>query len=217
MENIISKAWPHGTKATWKLLVASAFTLATLVLVSYTAFSYSDDVKSMLQFGAQATVNQYASPRQSGVERPDFCNAFNLSSIALSIKTGATEPRNKIPTQLMTFLRCVPDVMLFSDLEQTLGSHELDNVLSHVTKPEVHSNPEFNLYWTQQEYAEDGREVELKVLHNMSMPYEVRINQYEDPTLTETFANPSTVRFDRTGGPRGSQPPGVWTNISSST
>jgi hypothetical protein len=177
MESIVSKAWPHGTKATWKLLVASAFALATLVLVSYTAFSYSDEVKSMWRFGAQVTVNQYASPRQSGVERPDFCNAFDLSNIALSIKTGATEPRNKIPTQLMTFLRCVPEVMLFSDLEQTLGSHDLDNVLSHVTKTEVHSNPEFNLYWKQQEYADDGREVELKVLHNMSMPYEVRINR----------------------------------------
>jgi hypothetical protein len=29
---------------------------------------------------------------------------------------------------------------------------------------------------------------------------EVRIKRYKGPTLTETFANPSTVRFDRHGG-----------------
>ncbi|PKS13162.1 hypothetical protein jhhlp_000505 [Lomentospora prolificans] len=72
------------------------------------------------------------------------------ASIVLIVKTGATESFSKIPTQLQTILRCVPDLLLFSDMEQTIaGAHvrdSLDTVL-----PEVKNHSDFNLYHAQKQ------------------------------------------------------------------
>ncbi|KAK5173843.1 uncharacterized protein LTR77_002524 [Saxophila tyrrhenica] len=114
----------------------------------------------------------YASPRRTERVLPDFCDAFDVSKIAISIKTGATEPRNKIPTQLMTFLRCIPDVMLFSDLEQSIGAHKLEDVLSSFSEASMQNNVDFDLYRKQQEYAKQGRETELGNLGEIPIPYD---------------------------------------------
>ncbi|SPN98442.1 uncharacterized protein DNG_01486 [Cephalotrichum gorgonifer] len=72
------------------------------------------------------------------------------SSIVLIVKTGATEASDKLPTQLQTILRCVPDLLVFSDMEQTFaGLHvrdSLDTILDDVKK-----NPDFDLYRAQKE------------------------------------------------------------------
>ena len=45
------------------------------------------------------------------------CHDFpNMDDITLVMKTGATEAYDKLPTQLLTNLQCVPDFLLFSDL-----------------------------------------------------------------------------------------------------
>jgi hypothetical protein len=71
----------------------------------------------------------------------------------------------------MTFLRCVPDVLAFSDLKGTLGSHKLDNVLSDKTEKSTLGVPDFDLYFKQREYLESGREIELGNLGNIPIPY----------------------------------------------
>ncbi|KAL2105712.1 hypothetical protein VUR80DRAFT_7009 [Thermomyces stellatus] len=71
------------------------------------------------------------------------------SSIVLIVKTGATESFGKIPTQLQTILRCVPD-LIFSDMQQTIAGvlvrDWLDTVLDNVKQ-----SPEFGLYRAQQD------------------------------------------------------------------
>lgn len=45
------------------------------------------------------------------------CDGFpNTDDIMLVMKTGATEAYDKLPTQLLTSLQCMPDFLLFSDL-----------------------------------------------------------------------------------------------------
>lgn len=45
------------------------------------------------------------------------CRGFpDLDDITLVMKTGATEAFDRMPTQLLTSLQCVPDLLLFSDL-----------------------------------------------------------------------------------------------------
>lgn len=45
------------------------------------------------------------------------CARFpNTDGILLVMKTGATEAFDKMPTQLLTSLQCLPDFLLFSDL-----------------------------------------------------------------------------------------------------
>jgi hypothetical protein len=51
----------------------------------------------------------------------DPCEGFpNMNGIQLVMKTGATEAFDKLPTQLLTNLQCVPDFLLFSDLVRIL-------------------------------------------------------------------------------------------------
>ncbi|KAI2463836.1 glycosyltransferase family 31 protein [Annulohypoxylon bovei var. microspora] len=84
------------------------------------------------------------------------CNSFpDTSNILVVIKTGATEAYSRIPIQLVTILRCLPDFLIFSDMEQDIaGNHvydSLDTVLPGVMK----GNPDFNLYRRQKNCAVD--------------------------------------------------------------
>jgi hypothetical protein len=49
--------------------------------------------------------------------------------IVVSVKTGGTEAPLKIPTQMQTTLRCVENILLFSDLEQDIGEYHLRDAL----------------------------------------------------------------------------------------
>lgn len=62
---------------------------------------------------------------QNGTEQavhPQFnfsqpCDGFpSTKDVMVVMKTGATESFEKMPTQLLTGLQCVPDFLLFSDL-----------------------------------------------------------------------------------------------------
>lgn len=153
-----------------------AITIGT-VFVTVSLLAYTASVRLYSPNGgfsngiSKAQDLKYETPESSSRVLPDFCDDFDVSKIAFSIKTGATEPRNKIPTQLMTFFRCVPDVMIFSDLDQTLGSLQYHDVLTGFTKESTKYNPDFRLYWQQREYAEQGRETELLELSKIPIPY----------------------------------------------
>ncbi|KAI1214372.1 glycosyltransferase family 31 protein [Annulohypoxylon truncatum] len=78
------------------------------------------------------------------------CNSFpDTSNILVVIKTGATESYARIPLQLVTTLRCLPDFLIFSDMEQNIAGYHvydsLDTLLPEVTK----GNQDFNLYRRQ--------------------------------------------------------------------
>lgn len=47
----------------------------------------------------------------------DGCNGFpDTSNILLVMKTGATEAFDKLPTHLLTTMRCLKDFLIFSDM-----------------------------------------------------------------------------------------------------
>ena len=113
---------------------------------------------------------KFASPRGSKIGLPSYCDAFDISKITISIKTGATVAFDKVPTQLMTSLRCVTRPMIFSDLNQTLGSHQMHDVLSRVSPAAMKGNSDFDLYFKQQELVAQGREIELNTLSSIPIP-----------------------------------------------
>lgn len=52
------------------------------------------------------------------------CARFpSTDGVLLVMKTGATEAYDRIPTQLLTTLSCLPDFLLFSDLVCKAPSH----------------------------------------------------------------------------------------------
>lgn len=71
-----------------------------------------------------------------------------MHNIVVSVKTGATEAE-KIITQMQTTLRCVKNVLFFSDLEQDIGEYHLHDSLNTILPSVVEDNPDFDFYRKQ--------------------------------------------------------------------
>ncbi|OAQ73253.1 glycosyltransferase family 31 protein [Pochonia chlamydosporia 170] len=80
----------------------------------------------------------------------DECALFpNTSSVQLIMKTGASESYSKIPTQLMTNLKCVPDFLFFSDMAQKIAGYTIHDSLDTVLDEVKEKNKDFELYHRQ--------------------------------------------------------------------
>ncbi|KAJ3490757.1 hypothetical protein NLG97_g5724 [Lecanicillium saksenae] len=80
------------------------------------------------------------------------CQNFpSMDDVMVVMKTGATESFEKMPTQLLTGLQCIPDFLLFSDLEQQIGKYHIYNALDGVEDILTSDRTEFLLYQAQQD------------------------------------------------------------------
>lgn len=84
----------------------------------------------------------------------DVCDAFrvpglNSDNILLIMKTGASEAFARVPTQLMTLLRCLPNFLIFSDMEQDVAGYHIMDSLANVTPSVMEGNSDFDLYRRQ--------------------------------------------------------------------
>jgi len=91
------------------------------------------------------------SPHKVSCDNPPISDR-----IVVVLKTGATEAYAKLPTQLLTGLRCVDHLVIVSDLEQTIGGHHAHDVLINVNASIQGKAPEFKLYRLQKQLSEDG-------------------------------------------------------------
>lgn len=92
-------------------------------------------------------------------QRPGYdpiCDGFpDISGILLVMKTGATESFDKLPTQLITILRCLPDFLLFSDLDQHIAGYHVRDSLETVLSTAKDDNADFDLYRQQKDCVID--------------------------------------------------------------
>lgn len=89
----------------------------------------------------------------------DECANFpNTSSVLTIMKTGASEAYTRIPTQLMTALKCLPDFLLFSDMKQKITGYTIHDSLDTVLDEVKHSNRDFELYLRQKQCPVDQGE-----------------------------------------------------------
>lgn len=106
------------------------------------------------------------------------------------LKTGANEIYEKLPTQLVTSLRCYDDMLIFSDLEQQIGPYHVYDALDNVTESVKRDNPEFDYYRTLREYQKNGQDVstlkggsaawnldKYKFLHMLEKTWRMRPNR----------------------------------------
>lgn len=49
--------------------------------------------------------------------------------VVVSVKTGGTEASLKVPSQMQTTMRCIENILLFSDLEQDIEKYHLHDAL----------------------------------------------------------------------------------------
>jgi hypothetical protein len=79
----------------------------------------------------------------------------------VSMKTGATELFAKLPEQLLTTLRCVPNYMIFSDIEQEIGDYHIYSSLEDVSDKYKYSHRDFDFYRRLLDLAAKGQDLSL--------------------------------------------------------
>ncbi|KAG5929850.1 hypothetical protein E4U42_004370 [Claviceps africana] len=86
----------------------------------------------------------------------DECALFpNTSGVLTVMKTGASEAYSRIPTQLMTTLKCLPEHFIFSDMKQTIAGYAIHDSLDTIRDDIKQSNVDFELYLRQQKCPTD--------------------------------------------------------------
>ncbi|KFH42374.1 hypothetical protein ACRE_069110 [Hapsidospora chrysogenum ATCC 11550] len=93
--------------------------------------------------------DQETSVRLLQADRSECAQFPDTSNILLVMKTGASEAYARVPTQLLTNMRCLPDFLIFSDMEQTIAGHEILDSLDTVLPEAKSGNKDFGLYARQ--------------------------------------------------------------------
>ncbi|KAI1743156.1 glycosyltransferase family 31 protein [Xylaria scruposa] len=89
------------------------------------------------------------------------CPDTSLSKdVLLVVRTGATEVLEKLPVHFSTVLTCVPDYVIYSDLDENLEGHQIFDVLNQTTPNMKMHAPEFWLYNRLQTSGRDGMDYE---------------------------------------------------------
>ncbi|KAG9694991.1 putative plasma membrane ferric-chelate reductase, partial [Aureobasidium melanogenum] len=132
-------------------LPAALAAISTVLLLTYLYFHASLDAGPHL-----LSIKASTQPAQLSQCPP----ASAISNIVLSIKTGATEAFEKLPTQLLTILQCADTLLLFSDLEQDIHSLHIHDVLSRYNPDFLAHHADFELYRKQKEYQAEGRDIQ---------------------------------------------------------
>ncbi len=66
--------------------------------------------------------------------------------VVIIVKTGATEVFVRLPEQLITLAECVPNLMIFSDMEQDLGHFHLYDALDEIGEEYRKHHEDFEFY-----------------------------------------------------------------------
>ncbi|KAK3689206.1 glycosyltransferase family 31 protein [Podospora appendiculata] len=90
-------------------------------------------------------------PMHDKPPRDPVCAHYpDSSNILLIVKTGASESFARLPTQFLTMLKCIPDYLVFSDMDQQVAGHHVHDSLSTVLAEVKDGNSDFDLYRRQQ-------------------------------------------------------------------
>lgn len=93
--------------------------------------------------------------------RPGYLACRHLpgaSDTVVIMKTGVTEIEDRLPAQLEYTLKCPPNVLIFSDHEETFHGHEVRDVLANISPDILEQNPDFTLYRRVKEVGRLGLE-----------------------------------------------------------
>ncbi|KAI1082459.1 glycosyltransferase family 31 protein [Whalleya microplaca] len=104
-------------------------------------------------FSLYVLLSLYRAPVLQRVPAPRSKNAGPVcpeaalaKDVLLVLRTGATEVLEKLPIHFETTLKCVSDYVIFSDMEEDIGSHHIHDVLDQVNDTLRNTVPEFKLY-----------------------------------------------------------------------
>jgi hypothetical protein len=110
-----------------------------LILLIYTCHQNASSLPDPISF----TYNNGAASSTTTTDCPDLPG---LNDIFIILKTGVTEARDKVPIHLETTLRCIPNYIIFSDHDETIGNIPIHDVLTSVSDNIKSTNPDFSIY-----------------------------------------------------------------------
>jgi hypothetical protein len=86
--------------------------------------------------------------------------ALIAQDVQIVVKTGGSEPRSRLRSQLSTMLSNIPlqNMLIFSDLEEDIESFHIHDVYADISDEERNSYPEFTLYDELQMYRQQGKD-----------------------------------------------------------
>jgi hypothetical protein len=106
-----------------------------------------------------------------------LCREFpDPGTIAIAVKTGATEAVEKIPMLMSTTLQCAQHVKIFSDLEQDIAGYKIHDALADIPQSAMEGNSDFDYYWKLKEAQRYGQ-------------IEKMLRGHHDPRITTDLAS----------------------------
>ncbi|KAF2006506.1 glycosyltransferase family 31 protein [Amniculicola lignicola CBS 123094] len=101
---------------------------------------------------------RYSKPSAHAAPHQDiFCPQSEIAEDVLVIlRTGATESRQKVPVHFQTSLRCVPNFAIFSDMDEEIEGHAVEDVLGGVSEGMRREHADFELYRQLQTHGRAG-------------------------------------------------------------
>lgn len=116
----------------------------------------------LLLWKGSAHVEVPAWFEKSSSVQPDARDARCLSfpdpgTIAIAVKTGATEAVEKIPVLMRTSLQCAKNVKIFSDLEQDIAGYHLHDAIANISESAMEGNTDFDFYRKLKEAEKYGQ------------------------------------------------------------
>ncbi|RYC54367.1 hypothetical protein CHU98_g11843 [Xylaria longipes] len=148
-----------------RLRIFGAVTVITLIATyvhlrpQWQQFEYRDYYEGVTSYFSRPVYDNtlYNPGNEQMVQKQyntsNICARFpDTDGILLVMKTGATEAFDRIPTQLLTTMSCLPDnFLIFSDMEQQMGPYHIYDALSAIDEADKARIADFDLYRTQQE------------------------------------------------------------------
>jgi hypothetical protein len=91
-----------------------------------------------------------------GAETPICPESPIANDVLVVLRTGATEALEKLPVHFETTLRCVPDYIVYSDMEEEIQGHQVYDVFEGISDELKASAPEFKLYDHLRTHGREG-------------------------------------------------------------
>ncbi|KEF52313.1 uncharacterized protein A1O9_11553 [Exophiala aquamarina CBS 119918] len=123
-------------------------------------YSDSPEVKAFLTWSKGEPNLWRKTPLDAPLADTDqYCKFFlDSKDVLIVVKTGANEIHDKLPTQLLTGLRCYQHILIFSDREQRIGPFVVHDALRNASDILKTQDPDFDYYRTLQDYKGNGED-----------------------------------------------------------
>ena len=104
-------------------------------------------------------------PPANGMEEnaaadPNICDRFPahlFERVQIVLKIGTAEDRGRLNASLSTVLSCIPNLLVFSDMAEKVGTHDAIDILANLPLS-YRNNADFAAYQSQREAKEQGKE-----------------------------------------------------------